>query len=117
MTPATACWSASPAKANRTPPRQPYAAALFELLLERGAEPFDIQVLYDTHFSGDILWWLELVYNHTAHTSRGAAWKDPDWAMFDMGGYGPGAYFILKCALEKERPRSRGVGIGARRKA
>ena len=51
-------------------PRQPYAAALFELLLERGAEPFDIQVLYNTHFSGDILWWLELVYKHTVDTSR-----------------------------------------------
>ena len=51
-------------------PRQPYAAALFELLLERGAEPFDIQVLYNTHFSGDILWWLELVYKHTARAER-----------------------------------------------
>ena len=50
-------------------PRQPYAAALFDLLLERGAEPFDIQVLYNTHFSGDILWWLELVYKHTIHTA------------------------------------------------
>src|SRR5678815_1622255 len=28
-------------------PRQPQAEALFELLLERGAEPFDIQVLYN----------------------------------------------------------------------
>jgi ankyrin repeat protein len=28
-------------------PRQPYAKELFELLLERGAEPYDIQVLYN----------------------------------------------------------------------
>jgi uncharacterized protein len=82
-------------------PRQPYAAALFELLLERGAEPFDIQVLYNTHFSGDILWWLELVYKHTINTARGAAWKDPDWAMFDMGGYGSGARFLLETAVKK----------------
>lgn len=82
-------------------PRQPYAAALFELLLERGAEPFDIQVLYDTHFSGDILWWLELVYKQTVHTARGAAWKDPDWSMFDMGAYGSGARFLLETALKK----------------
>ena len=82
-------------------PRQPYAPALFELLLERGAEPFDIQVLYDTHFSGDVLWWLELVYKHTVHSSRAAAWKDPDWTMFDMGAYGSGARFLLETAVKK----------------
>jgi ankyrin repeat protein len=82
-------------------PRQPYAEALFELLLERGAEPFDIQVLYNTHFSGDMLWWLELVYKHTVNTPRGAAWKDPEWTMFDMGGYGSGARFFLEFALKK----------------
>jgi ankyrin repeat protein len=82
-------------------PRQPYAAALFELLLERGAEPFDIQVLYDTHFSGDVLWWLQLVYKHTIDTPRGAAWRDPEWRMFDMGGYGSGARFLLEMALKK----------------
>jgi ankyrin repeat protein len=81
-------------------PRQPYAAALFQLLLERGAEPFDTQVLYNTHFSGDVLWWLELVYAHTIDTDRGAAWNDPDWSMFDMGGYGSGARFLLWIALK-----------------
>jgi ankyrin repeat protein len=80
-------------------PRQPYAAALFELLLERGAEPFDIQILYNTHFSGDIVWWLELVFRHTIGTERGAAWKDPDWKMFDMGAYGSGARFLLDTAV------------------
>jgi ankyrin repeat protein len=82
-------------------PRQPYAKELFELLLERGAEPFDIQVLYDTHFTGDMLWWLELVYKHTIDTPRGAAWSDPEWTMFDMGGYGSGARFFLEFALRK----------------
>ena len=86
-------------------PRQPYAAALFELLLERGAEPFAIQVLYDTHFSGDMLWWLELVYEHTIRTPRGAAWKDPDWSMFDMGAYGSGARFLLETAIKKRDMR------------
>jgi len=81
-------------------PRQPYAKALFDLLLERGAEPFDIQVLYNTHFSGDMLWWLELVYKHTVNTPRGTAWKDPEWMMFDMGAYGSGARFILETAVK-----------------
>ena len=82
-------------------PRQPYAAQLFELLLERGAEPFAIQVLYNTHFSGDVLWWLALVYEHTIHTARAAAWNTPDWPMFDMGNYGSGARFLLETAVKK----------------
>jgi ankyrin repeat protein len=82
-------------------PRQPYAQELFELLLERGAEPFDIQVLYNTHFTGDMLWWLDLVYKHTVNTPRSAAWSDPEWTMFDMGGYGSGARFFLEFALRK----------------
>jgi ankyrin repeat protein len=89
-------------------PRQPYAAPLFELLLARGAEPFDIQVLYNTHFSGEILWWLAIVYEHTIHTSRGAAWQDPEWPMFDMGTYGSGARFLLETAVKTHDPRLAG---------
>lgn len=82
-------------------PRQPYARELFELMLERGAAPFDMQVLYNTHFSGEILWWLDPVYRYTVDTPRGDAWKDPEWRMFDMGGYGSGARFILETAIKK----------------
>ena len=57
-------------------PRQPYAPALFVLLLERGAEPFDIQVLYNTHFSGDMLWWLELVHRRTIGSQQEARGRD-----------------------------------------
>lgn len=79
-------------------PRQPYAAELFDLALARGAAPFDTQVLYNTHFSGDMLWWLELVY---AHTKDRAEWQDPEWRMFDMGPYGGGARFLLELAIKK----------------
>jgi len=82
-------------------PRQPKAAALFQLLLERGANPFDIQVLYNTHFSGDMLWWLKLIYAHTIESERKTAWDDPDWPMLDMGGYGSGARFLLRVAVDK----------------
>jgi ankyrin repeat protein len=82
-------------------PRQPYAAALFDLLLERGAEPYDIQILYNTHFSGDMVWWLDLVYRRTIETPRGEAWTDPEWKMFDMGHYGSGARFVLETAVKK----------------
>ena len=84
-------------------PRQPQANALFQLLLERGAEPFDIQVLYNTHFSCDMIWWLDLVYDHTIKQGKKAAWDDPNWSMLDMGGYGPGSYFILNAALERNK--------------
>jgi ankyrin repeat protein len=81
-------------------PRQPTAPAMFQLLLERGADPFSPQVLYNTHFRGEILWWLELVHAHTLKHGRASAWADATWPMFDMGGYGPGAYFLLHTAIE-----------------
>jgi ankyrin repeat protein len=82
-------------------PRQPQARELFQPLLEHGAAPFDIQVLYNTHFSGDMLWWLTPVYAYTVNHGRQTAWEDPSWSMLDMGGYGPGAYFVLNAALER----------------
>jgi uncharacterized protein len=85
-------------------PRQPQSEALFALLLERGAEPFDIQVLYNTHFRGDILWWLKLVYEHSMRTGRAGAWQHPDWPMLDMGGYGSGARFVFWTALTGRNP-------------
>ena len=81
----------------------PHAArnALYELLLHRGADPYDIQVLYNTHFRGDVLWWLQLTYAYTVSTGRSSDWVNPDWPMFDTGSYGSGARFILWIAIEK----------------
>jgi ankyrin repeat protein len=84
-------------------PRQPNATELFDLILARGAKPFDIQVLYNTHFSGDILWWLELVYARSVDTHP-EAWADPDWHMLDMGAYGCGARFLVETAIKTRRP-------------
>lgn len=82
-------------------PRQPYAPELYALLLDRGAAPYDIQVLYNTHFSSDMIWWLELSYRRTVKMGRKEDWDDPAWSMLDMGGYGPGAFFVLNAALER----------------
>src|SRR5262249_26260337 len=82
-------------------PRQPQGPALYQLLLDRGAGPYDIQVLYNTHFSCDMIWWLELTRQRALATGRGADWDDPNWSMLGMGGYGPGAYFILNAAVER----------------
>jgi uncharacterized protein len=98
------CLVGAAGEGEQDSPRQPYAAELYRLLLERGAGPFDIQVLYDTHFSGDMLWWLELTYEQCLRVGRTAEWTDPDWWMLDMGGYGSGAYFVLKVAIERRKP-------------
>ena len=73
---------------------------LYRLLLERGAGPYDLQVVYDTHFRGDVLWWLELTYAQSVRSGRKADWDDPDWRMFDMGSYGGGARFLLDLAIQ-----------------
>jgi ankyrin repeat protein len=83
-------------------PPHPRRDELFKLLLDRGARMYDIQVLYNTHFSGDVLWWLKLVHAHAMAMGRQVDWNDPDWAMFDMGGYGSGARFLLSIAIRKQ---------------
>ena len=82
-------------------PPHPQRVALWQLLLERGAEPYDNQTLYNTHFHGDILWFLELMYAQAVKVGRKADWEDPNWSMLDMGGYGCGARYLLGNAVGK----------------
>jgi ankyrin repeat protein len=96
------CLVGAAGEGEQDSPRQPYAEKLYQLLLKRGAGPYDIQVLYDTHFSGDMLWWLELTYRRSLALGRKADWDDPDWSMLDMGGYGSGASFVLGIAVKKD---------------
>jgi ankyrin repeat protein len=84
-------------------PPHPHREALYALLLEWGAELYDIQVLYNTHFIGDMLWWLRLTYGHAVKIGRANDWQDPAWSMLDMGSYGSGARFVLDTAIEKNR--------------
>jgi ankyrin repeat protein len=95
------CLVGAAGEGEQDSPRQPYAEPLYRLLLERGAGPYDIQVLYNTHFHGDMLWWLEMTYERSLALGRKADWDDPDWSMFGMGGYGLGAFYVLKTAVEK----------------
>jgi ankyrin repeat protein len=83
-------------------PAHPQRDALVRLLLGRGAEPFDQQVVYNMHFNGKVLWFLELIYEHSRAIGRGAAWDDPEWHMLDMGGYGTGARWHLDIAVEHD---------------
>src|SRR5262245_54568602 len=82
-------------------PPHPQRDALYALLLERGAEPYDGQVVYNTNFRGEILWWLKLAYARAVAIGRKADFDNGNWPMFDMGNYGSGARFLLGIALRK----------------
>lgn len=74
---------------------------LVDLLLERGAEPYDQQVVYNIHFEGRVLWFLEKAYERAVALGRDGDWRDPSWRMLDMGGYGNGARWHLWIAIER----------------
>lgn len=82
-------------------PPHPKRDELVRLLLERGANPFDMQVTYNTNFKGDILWLMKLIYEYSVKQGRAAEWEDPNWSMLDMGGYGSGARFLLAGAIQR----------------
>src|SRR5258708_1565552 len=82
-------------------PPHPRRDEMARLLLERGAEPYDGQVIYNIHFHGKILWWMKLMYEFSVQAGRRADWDDPEWHMLDQGGYGSGAPGHLRVAIEK----------------
>lgn len=98
-------------------PMHPRAPEMAALLLERGADPHDNQVLYNVFadntsrhlLNDDIIWLLELMYQHSLRRGHADLWKDPSWPMFDMGGAPSlgdegrrhrGARFMLDAAVE-----------------
>jgi ankyrin repeat protein len=87
---------------NRPP--HPHRDELARLLLEHGADPYDGQVIYNIAFHGKILWWLKLMYEFSVKAGRQADWDDPEWHMLDQGGYGSGARWHLRIAVEKNDP-------------
>ncbi|HSO76607.1 MAG TPA: ankyrin repeat domain-containing protein, partial [Blastocatellia bacterium] len=82
-------------------PPHPHREALARLLVERGAEPYDIQVIYNIHFRGNVLWFLELMYEFSIKAGRHTDWSDPDWPMIGMGPYGSGARWHLDIAVKR----------------
>ena len=82
-------------------PPHPLRDELAQTLIQRGANPYDMQVIYNTHFNGDVQWFLEMAYAHALETGRLSEWEDPNWPMFDMGGYGTGARFLLGSAIDR----------------
>jgi uncharacterized protein len=81
-------------------PAHPHRDALVDLLLEHGANPYDRQVVYNIHFHGNVLWFLERIYQRALQLGRKADWDDPEWSMLNMGGYGNGARWHLHNAID-----------------
>jgi ankyrin repeat protein len=87
----------------------PSAEPLARLLLERGAEPYDCQMLYNVfadncsrgELRDDIVWLLDLIYTHAVRRGRVDDWSDPEWPMLDPWGRGHGAAFLLEAADDR----------------
>ena len=65
---------------------------LYRLLLRRGADPYYMQVLYNTHFHGNVLWWLQLTLEQTGKI---------EWDKLDMGGYGSASRFLFRIVTDR----------------
>src|SRR5262249_23362815 len=61
-------------------PPHPRRDELVRLLLDHGAEPYDLQVVYDIHFKGSVLWFLKLMYEYAVKAGRKPDWDDPEWS-------------------------------------
>lgn len=86
---------------ERRPPHQ-CRDELVRLLLERGAEPYDMQVIYNLGFTADYRWYLRLIHERSVQLGRKADWDDPEWSMLSMGNYGTGARWLLGHAIEND---------------
>ena len=96
----------------------PRARELAALLLERGADPHDSQVMYNVFadntsrhlLDDDIVWLMELLYEHSIRRGHRAQWDDGRWPMFDMRGAPSlgdaerrhhGAHLLLHAAVDR----------------
>ena len=59
-------------------PPHAHDRAIAELLLERGAEPYDTQALYNTSIVGDETSWLDRLWTASAARGEVGKWNDPD---------------------------------------
>ncbi len=57
----------------------PRADRLIPLFLEHGANPLDIQFIYNTSFDGGVFRWLDLLYAKSTASGRQSDWTEPRW--------------------------------------
>lgn len=76
-------------------PPHAHDVALAELLLDRGAKPFDTQALYNTSIVGDDTGWNERLWARSAARGETATWNDPEQKPQLGGRFGLGALDYL----------------------
>ena len=87
-------------------PPHAHDVALAELLLDRGAEPFDTQALYNTSIVGDDASWNERLWVRSAGGGGTAQWNDPDHKPKLGGKFSLGAIdYLLGNAVGQNHPR------------
>jgi ankyrin repeat protein len=66
----------------------PRAVELAELLIERGADPYDTQSLYNTSLSYDDTFWLDFLYSRSAARGNAERWRSKEaWPKNGMLDY------------------------------
>ena len=86
-------------------PPHPQALALATLLIDRGADPFDPQALYNTSIVGDDIAWLEFLWAQSERHRRIEAWRAvPETA---IGGVVPlnALNYLLGNAVASNHPQ------------
>jgi hypothetical protein len=69
-------------------PRHPRAVELAELLIERGADPYDTQSLYNTSLHTDDTFWLDFLYSRSQAAGDAERWRSKDaWPANGMLDY------------------------------
>lgn len=58
-------------------PRHPQANELASLLIERGADPYDFQALYNTSITRDETAWLDFLWTESERRDHLKKWRDP----------------------------------------
>jgi ankyrin repeat protein len=87
-------------------PTHERAAELVALLIERGAEPYDTQALYNTSIVSDDTDWIDLLYRYSERQGATARWSNPD-AKPSLGGqWRLGAIdYLLGNAVSQNHPK------------
>ena len=82
-------------------PPHPQAAALATLLIDRGADPYDAQALYNTSLGEDDLSWLDFLYSRSVQRGETHKWMQPSTRWPES----PMVDFLLIMAVQRNHIR------------
>ncbi len=82
-------------------PPHPQAVPLAVLLIDRGADPYDAQALYNLSLAGDDLFWYDFLYERSAQRGETHKWTQPSsgWPRSPM------VQFLLNMAVHGNHPK------------